>query len=347
MGSKNKTLNEAKQNPKDEFYRQMSDIELELQHYKEQFKNKIVYCNCDNPEKSNFCKYFLNNFERLGLRELISTHINHNGRSFVRITTSGGNVIEDIKLSGNGDFRSDECVNLLKQSDIIVTNPPFSLFRNYVKLLMQYNKKFIIWGNLNAVVYKEFFPYIQSGDIWLGSIVNKSCYFEIPNNYEKYDSKYTSLMNDGKKYAKVASITVFTNLELNKDYSDFVLKSQYDAMKHKKYDNYNVINVDRVIDIPIDYYGVIGVPITMLGKYHPGSSKSGVLNEGYLSGDLSVHFDIIGIACGNSWANYRETLMKLGFKPDMKYGGGLGIGIINGKPKYARIFIKRKNGENK
>ena len=347
MVSKNKTLNEAKQNPKDEFYTQMSDIELELQHYKEQFKNKIVYCNCDNPEKSNFWKYFLNNFEKLGLKKLISTYINHNGRSLARIVTSGGKHVKDIKLLGNGDFRSDECVNLLKQADIIVTNPPFSLFRDYIKLIMQYDKKFIVWGNLNAIVYKEFFPYIQSGDIWLGSIVNKSCYFEIPKDYEKYDIKYTDLMNNGKKYAKVASITVFTNLKLSKDYSDFVLKSRYDDVKHKKYDNYSAINVDKVVDIPIDYYGVIGAPITILSKYHPHSNISGISSKGYLSGDLSVHFDIVGIACGNSWANYRKTLVELGFKPEMRYGGGLGIGIINGKPKYARIFIKRKNGENK
>ena len=347
MKSRNKILNEAKINPKDEFYTQMSDIELELQHYKEQFKNKIVYCNCDNPETSNFWKYFLSNFEKLGLKKLISTYINHNGRSFVRIATSGGKQVKDVKLLCNGDFRSDECVNLLKQADIIVTNPPFSLFRDYIKLVMQYDKKFIIWGNLNAVVYKEFFPYIQSGDIWLGSIVNKSCHFEIPKDYEKYDIKYTDLMNNGKKYAKVASITVFTNLKLSKDYSDFVLKSRYDEVRHKKYDNYNAINVDKVVDIPIDYYGVIGVPITMLGRYHPRSNKGSTLSEGYLSGDLSVHFDIVGIACGNSWVNYRETLVSLGFKPEMKYGGGLGIGIIDGKPKYSRIFIKRKNGENK
>ena len=347
MKSRNKILNEAKINPKDEFYTQMSDIEFELQHYKEHFKDKVVYCNCDNPDESNFWKYFLNNFKKLGLKKLISTYINHNGRSFARIATSGGKLIEDVKLLSNGDFRSDECVDLLKQADIIVTNPPFSLFRDYIKLVMQYDKKFIVWGNLNAVVYKEFFPYIRSGDIWLGSIVNKSCYFEIQKDYEKYDVKYTDLVNDGKKYAKVASITVFTNLKLSKDYSDFVLKSKYDEMKHKKYDNYNAINVDKVVDIPIDYYGVIDTPITILSRYHPHSNTGGISSEGHLSGDLSVHFDIVGIACGNSWANYRETLVLLRFKPEMKYGGGLGIGIIDGKPKYARIFIKRKNGENK
>ena len=150
-------------------------------------------------------------------------------------------------------------------------------------------------------------------------------------------------MNDGKKYAKVASITVFTNLKLSKDYSDFVLKSKYDEMKHKKYDNYNAINVDKVVDIPIDYYGVIGAPITILGRYHPHSNMGSISSDGYLSGDLSVHFDIVGIACGNSWVNYRETLVSLGFKPEMRYGGGLGIGLINGKSKYARIFIKRKD----
>lgn len=331
----NKNLSRAKKNKNDEFYTQRNDVENELSRYEKHFKDKIILCNCDDPYESMFWFYFHKKFNSLGLKKLISTHYNEGGKSF-KLEYIGGNdndiyVGGKTDLEGDGDFRSDECIELLKECDIVVTNPPFSLFREYVAQLIEYEKDFIVWGNINAITYKEIFPLIKDEKMWLGYLANSTCYFRIPDSYEKWDEKHTEKMNDGNKYAKVPSITVFTNLDIPKKHHplDLVFFYEDKPEKYPKYDNYDVIEVSRVANIPADYEGVMGVPITFLDKYCPDQ------------------FEVVGIACGNSWANYTKTLKALNFNPNIKYGGGLGSGIVNGKAKYARILIRNKNPKTK
>lgn len=237
------------------------DIENELQHYPGAFEGKIVYCNCDNPEWSNFWKYFHLNFEKLGLKKLISTHyekdVEANGHPY-KMEYEGGNdadITAGVKtsLEGNGDFASDECIKVLNEADVVVTNPPFSEFRPYVVILMENNKNFIIWGNNNAIGYKDIFPFLKNNKIWLGHIANKTCKFRIPASYEKYDKKTTEKMNDGNKYCSVNSVSVFTNIDLEERHKEITLTEKYDPQKHLNYDNYQAINVDRCKEISYDY----------------------------------------------------------------------------------------------
>lgn len=212
-----------------------------------------------------------------------------------------------------GDFRSNECITLLKQADIVVTNPPFSLFREYVAQLEEYQKKYVIWGNINAVTYKEIFPLILNNKLWLGFTVNATKVFQIPDYYEKWDEKVTARMADGNRYGKVPSITVFTNLDIKKRHEELVLWQKYNSDKYPKYDNYDAINVDKVMDIPCDYDGVMGVPITFMDKYNPDQ------------------FEIIDGIGRYSVMNNEET------KKEGKY-----LSMINGKAKFFRIIIKKK-----
>lgn len=314
------SLDDAKKNKNDEFYTQLGDIENELKHYKEHFKNKIVFCNCDDPRESNFFKYFVKNFNRLGLKKLIITaYINSliaKGKRNVVYKISI-NKLEDIndydlitdefidkiikkhrkKLYGDkkyqaGDFRSTECVELLKQADIIVTNPPFSLFREYVAQLVKHNKKFLIIGNKNSISYKEIFTYIKQNKIWLG--FTSPCEFFTIETGRKVKTK------------KVQGLTRwFTNLEHKKRHEELDLYKKYNSQEYPKYDNYNAINVDKTTDIPYDYYEPMGVPITFLDKYNP------------------KQFEILG-----QMANTRVDEYNFGYP------------FINGERKYARIIIK-------
>ena len=267
-----KNLKKAKDAKNDEFYTQLTDVSKELMHYKKHFKNKVVYCNCDDPTWSAFWKYFHQNFKELGLKKLISTHYDKNKPTYKMIYEGGDdNDIEagvKTTLEGNGDFRNAECVELLKETDIVVTNPPFSLFRDYIAQLMEYGKKFIVWSNINAITYKNFFPLLKDGKVWVGYLFNKTCVFRVGEGY-KYDEKITQQMNDGYKYGKVPSIATFTNLDIKKSYEDLILLKNYNPDKYPKYDNYDAINVDKVTEIPCDYDGVMGVPITFLGKFNP------------------------------------------------------------------------------
>lgn len=331
----NKNLAKAKSAKKDEFYTSLNDVENEMCRYEKHFEGKTVFCNCDDPYESSFWFYFHKRFKSLGLKKLVATHYNERGKSF-KLEYMGGddnNIYSGVKteLNNDGDFRSEECIELLKEADIVVTNPPFSLFREFMALLVEHDKDFIVWGNVNAVTYKEIFPLIKEEKVWFGYLVNKTCYFKIPDHYDKWDEKYTEKMNDGNKYAKVPSITVFTNLDIPKRHQplDLVFYYEDEPEKYPKYENYDVIEISKVKDIPADYEGVMGVPITFFGKYCP------------------EQFEIIGIACGNSWANYTKTLKALSFNPNIKYGGGLGSGIVNGKAKYARILIRNKNSRTK
>ena len=281
--SQNKNLNKAKFNKKDEFYTQLSDIERELKHYKKHFKGKVVYCNCDDPRVSNFFHYFSYNFEKLGLKKLITTcYQNKNTESFSQNDTEQAVYLEyygdknnnrtpdpkeiEVKeLKGDGDFRSEESIELLKQADIVVTNPPFSLFRDYVSQLIEYKKNFIIVGHQNAVKYKEIFHLIRSNEIWLGFGFKGGAAHFINKHYEDYATATDK--KDGM--IRVSGVHWFTNLDINKRHEDLILYKEYSPEEYPKYENLDAININKTKDIPIDYTGMMGVPITFMDKYNP------------------------------------------------------------------------------
>ena len=273
MANNSKKLSMARKAKNDEFYTQLSDIEKELRHYKEYFRDKVIFCNCDDPETSNFWKYFELNFTQLGLKKLIATHYETAKPSYklelVRDVNGDGNIdsLDIIKtgLKQNGDFRSDECVEILKEADIVVTNPPFSLFREYIAQLMEYDKKFIIIGNQNAVTYKEIFPLFKENRMWLGYGFKGGAAHFINRHYEDY-----AAAGDHKEgMIRVSGVVWFTNLNIKKRHEDIILYRTYDEESYPKYDNYDAINVDKTKDIPCDYYEVMGVPITFMDKYNP------------------------------------------------------------------------------
>ena len=293
--SRNKRLHNANKSKKDEFYTQMIDIEKELKNYKEHFKGKIVFCNCDDPQYSNFWKYFELNFINLGLKKLIATYYNETSSSY-KLELEG--IIEDniiklkktkTKLIGNGDFRSDECIDILKESDIIVTNPPFSLFREYIAQLIKYDKKFIVLGNQNAITYKEIFKLIKNNEIWLGeSIHSGDREFRVPDEYPVKTSSFR-IGENGEKYIKVSGVRWFTNLDYKARHKDLILYKTYNEHEYPKYDNYNAINVSKTKEIPLDYDGVIGVPITFMDKYNPSQFEIIQFRKGDDGKDLSIN----------------------------------------------------------
>tara|TARA_B100000902_G_scaffold387181_1_gene430890 strand:+ start:517 stop:1569 length:1053 start_codon:yes stop_codon:yes gene_type:complete len=297
----NKNLHKAKANKKDEFYTQLSDIERELKHYKKHFKNKVVYCNCDDPRVSNFFHYFSNNFEKLGLKKLITTcyknqkidlFSQHDSEQAIYLEYTGdknGNNMADTNeigiksLKGDGDFRSSECIELLKEADIVVTNPPFSLFREYLSQLIEYNKKFIIVGHQNAITYKDVFTLIKENKIWLGYGFKGGAAHFINNHYQDY-----ATAGDHKEgMIRVSGVVWFTNLDINKRHENMILYKKYASEEYPVYDNYNAINVDKTKDIPIDYYGHMGVPITYLNKYNPEQFQIIGQGQGKLYRDLT------------------------------------------------------------
>ena len=289
---KNKNLHKAKKEKNDEFYTQLADIERECYKYKDLFKDKIIYCNCDDARESNFFKYFSMNFEFFGLKKLITTGYKANGHGVAFIyegDKNGNKVVDDeeiqiINLEGDGDFKSSECIEFLKQADIVITNPPFSLFREYIAQLMKYDKKFLILGNYNAVTYKEIFPYIKNNKIWLGIHSNITMEFAMPDSYRKYDR-----IENGVKIGKVPSICWFTNLPNKKRTESLDLYKKYNPKEYPQYDNYDAINVNKVADIPMDYDGVMGVPITFLDKYNPNQFKIIRFRKGNDDKDLSIN----------------------------------------------------------
>lgn len=285
----NKNLHRAKAAKNDEFYTLLSDIEEELRHYPEgTFKDKIVYCNCDDGFQSKFWEFFHLNFSRLGLKRLIATGYKK-GEQAYKYEYDGGDGLgwssdirleecEITKLEGDGDFRNAECIEILKKADIVVTNPPFSLFREYLDQLMEYEKKFIIWGNMNAAASKNIFPLIKENKIWPGFKFGKPTAFIVPDSSTKWDEKYTAKMNDGHKYDTLRMIAVYTNIPIQKRRERLITEQLWreyckDPNFFPKYDNYDAINTDRVVDIPIDYFGTIGVPITFLDRYNPEEFK--------------------------------------------------------------------------
>lgn len=288
----NDSLHKASKEKNDEFYTQISDIENELKHYKKHFKNKIVFCNCDDPDWSNFWKYFHLNFEYLGLKKLITTHYDASEPTYM-MEYEGGNdadtsVGKITPLKQNGDFRSPECIELLKSADIVVTNPPFSLFREYIGQLMEYKKKFVIIGNMNAITYKEIFPLIQNNQLWLGNGFKAgNAYFKIPDSAVSSYAK--GVYDETTGLVKFRNCTWFTNLDIAKRHEPIDLVEKYSADKYPKYDNYDGINVDKTLDIPVDYDGVMGVPISFLDKYCPEQFEIIKFRKGDDDKDLSVN----------------------------------------------------------
>lgn len=273
-----KNLYNAKQQKKDEFYTQLADIENELKHYKDQFRGKVVFCNCDDPEESNFVKYFSMNFEHLGLKKLIATHYKE-ANLFTReqpykLEYTGdkdGNRMPDpdefmTEMISDGDFRSKECIELLKEADIVVTNPPFSMFREHLRQLEKYDKKFLIIGNTNALTYKEIFKLVKDNKLRTGyTNFNVGMFFIVPDDWEQFHH----IDNNGKKIARVSTSCWFTNLEVEKHHENITLYKRYSPEEYPKYENYDAIEVSKVSEIPMDYDGSIGVPITFIDKYNP------------------------------------------------------------------------------
>ncbi|MDI9314141.1 MAG: adenine-specific methyltransferase EcoRI family protein [Hydrotalea sp.] len=332
---KNSNLRKAAREKNDEFYTQLVDIEKEIKNYKEYLAGKVVLCNCDDPEKSNFWKYFYMNFDLIGLKKLISTHYKPStildiSEQAYKLEYDGKEIIR-TNLRGEGDFRSEECVDILKQADVVCTNPPFSLFREYVKQLMDYEKKFLIIGNMNAITYKEVFLLIKNNKMWLGVDNNGTKWFRVPDHYDIATESRKKIEN-GIKFFSMGSVMWFTNLDNKKRHEDLTLGKKYNKTDYPKYDNYDAINVDKTSDIPVDYDGAMGVPITFLDKYNPDQ------------------FEIVGLGISNSGLDigvrpykpehkkYRKEIQKRG-----AVDGDLYM-MVNGEVEvpYARIIIKKK-----
>ena len=431
--SKNTNLHQAKSAKNDEFYTTKETVEAELKNYWPHFKNKIVYCNCDDPYESEFFKYFMIRFNLLKLKGLFATCYEgsqvsqHQLQLFddeeqkgipykieiyqedidLLLTENNGELSQNTikkyikehkkaeQLKGDGSFDSSECLEMLEMADLAITNPPFSMFRQYCEMLQKYHKKFIIWGNNNAITYKEIFPLIKENKMWLGYTANKTCVFKMPPSYEKWDEKLTAKYNDGFKYGKVPAISVFTNLDIPKRHDNLILYKTYSPEAYPHYDNYDAINVDRVSDIPCDYCeswgvtqeeyaripekslweitrevnhenqkilfvipangtklrdelhehtekyrekieeelgkaiycsGCIGVPITVLDKYNPEQFE--ILNPNDLRVDKPQNEPIIANA---GMQECRNAILA----------PGADGWHINGKRKYARIFMRK------
>ncbi len=346
----NSNLHMSRSDKADEFYTQLPLIENELKHYKGHFKDKVVFCNCDDPYESNFFKYFAINFNSLGLKKLIATcyigsPIANTQLSLfdyesaedkttkaphkieiteVKDETGDGRVgLADVeyllrnkknaltRLDDDGDFRSAECIELLKQADIVVTNPPFSLFREYMAQLMEYKKNFLIVGNQNAITYLEIFPLIRDNKVWLG-YNNGHFWFAVPDTYEEKATDF-KIDENGQKWRRMGNICFFTNLDIEKRHEDMTLFRMYSPEVYPKYDNYDAIEVGKTADIPCDYYGVMGVPVTFMQYYNPNQ------------------FEILGTSANGQVS---ESVKISGFKI---YNNP----FIAGVPKYQRVFIRR------
>ena len=352
MGNSNKNLRKSKCEKNDEFYTQLSDIENELCHYTEHFSGKVVYCNCDDPRVSNFFHYFLYNFERLGLKKLIASCYKNQARDIFTLhdperatwieykgNTQDGKVpdVGDIgirEFTGDGDFRSAECVELLKQADIVVTNPPFSLFSEYVSQLVKYNKKFLIVGSQNAITYKDIFPLIQDNRMRLGVTPSRGMLFDVP---EGYAQELVVAAKEGRAYRVVEGVikvqlgnTVwFTNLDYKKRYEELTLYKTYSPEQYPTYDNYDAINVDRTVEIPIDWDGVMGVPITFLDKYNP------------------EQFTIVGMTDRGNSSGLKTKKYTLEDSPNSDNLNSSGVIRVGDKYRivYARILIRRATSQ--
>tara|TARA_B000000532_G_C18875459_1_gene410388 strand:+ start:255 stop:1301 length:1047 start_codon:yes stop_codon:yes gene_type:complete len=346
MANENKALGEAKKNKKDEFYTQLQDIERELKNYKNHFEGKVVYCNCDDPRVSNFFHYFSYNFEHLGLKKLIATCYKSQSidlfsandcEKAVYLEYFGDknkNKIPDLEeiqvnyLKGDGDFRSLECIELLKEADIVVTNPPFSLFREYISQLIEYKKDFLIIGHQNAVKYKEIFPLMRDNKIWLGFGFKGSAGHFINDTYENYAT--ASDKKDGM--IRVSGVHWFTNLDIKKRHEDLILYKKYTPEEYPKYENFDAINVDVTKEIPSDYQGLMGVPITFMDKYNPDQFE--IIGVGIAK--LGLEIGILPYKPEHK--KYRKEIQKRGAVDGDLYMMKDGEVVV----PYSRIIIKNK-----
>lgn len=340
MASANANLHKAKDAKNDEFYTQLTDVAKELMHYKAHFKDKIVFCNCDDPTWSAFWKYFHLNFAELGLKKLISTHYDREEATYKMEYTGGDdNDIEvgvKTPLEGNGDFRNKECLDLLDECDIVVTNPPFSLFREYVAVLMEHQKKFLIIGNKKAITYKEFFPLLKDDEVWIGC--NSPSEFSTPDGVTK----------------KLNGLTRwFTNLDVAKRHEKLILWKNYTPEEYPKYDNYDAINVDKVSEIPVDYDSVMGVPITFMDKYNPEQfeiigllqsstdEQAGIPNLRYYNDFKEMRQDMSFTGASGGKANGNPVIKEKPIKGNFLYNP---ITKEYVHSVYARIAIRKKAG---
>ena len=382
----NKRLDNAKRNKADEFYTQLVDIELEMKHYRDQFKGKTVFCNCDDPYESNFFKYFAMNFNFLGLKKLIATCYAGSPIANRQLSLFDNEPIDDkttgsahkivitevndenkdgavdladvewlcrnkkntlTRLKGDGDFRSEECLELLREADIVVTNPPFSLFREYVAKLIEYEKKFVIIGNVNAISYKDIFQLIKNNQIWLGaSIHSGDREFRVPDIYP-LDASGCRVDEDGTKYIRVKGVRWFTNMDYQQRHDELVLFERYNSEKYPNYENYNAINVDVTAEIPYDYDGIMGVPLTFLDKYSPDQFEIiGLGITGSCDFTSNRKMDILdadGNSTGRTTFNAKGTLYKRYNPKTDKHPAfkDSETGVLYSSI-YARILIRRK-----
>lgn len=385
----NKALGKAKDAKKDEFYTQLPDIEAELKHYRAFFKGKTVFCNCDDPYESNFFKYFALHFNDLSLKKLIATSYGgspvagnefdmfedqgqeqyiSNARAYKVVMTElkdvTGDGAEDLKdvrelikhriryLNGDGDFRSPESIELLKEADVVVTNPPFSLFREYVAQLMEYKKHFLIIGNVNAITYKEIFPFLKNNQIWLGaSIHSGDRAFYVPDNYSLDAAGCGIEPKTGRKFIRVKGVRWFTNIDYEEHHEELILYKHYSPEEYPKYDNYDAIEVSKTADIPMDYDGVMGVPITFLDKYSPEQFEI----IGLLQSSTDEQAGIPNLRFYNEFREMKQDMTftgasggKANGNPVLKGKSRKGNFLFNEKTKefvhsaYARIVIRRK-----
>lgn len=372
-GHTNASLNAANKAKNDEFYTLLTDIEKEMRYYRKHFKGKTVLCNCDDPFESNFFKYFVLNFNRLGLKKLIATcyatspiagqqlslfdvvggEEEQRNKPYKAVVTKVYDVTGDggvdmfdvaelfkthenelVELEGDGDFRSEECLALLDEADIVVTNPPFSLFREYVATLMEHEKKFIIIGNSNAITYKEVFPLIMQDRLWLGVTRSGtgSMWFRITDDFPV---KSGQKVENGVRYQTIGNSAWFTNLDVKKRHEEIILVKRYSPEEYPHYDNYDAVEVSKVVNIPCDYAGIMGVPITFLGKYNPDQ------------------FEIVGM-CENLDLYGLKTRVYTSEECHRRYFELFGkpgtydlnaAGVVNGKKVYQRILIRNRNPE--
>ena len=357
-----KNLHSAKINKRDEYYTQLKDIEDEVKHYKDQFENKTILCNCDDPTISNFFHFFSHNFEHYKLKKLITTCYKSQERDLFSEKNSSSAIYleyygdkngdkvpnpEEIgikKYKGDGDFRSEECIELLKEADIVITNPPFSLFRPYFEQLISYKKKFLILGHLGSIGYKEIFPHLQNNKVFLGTNNGGDKWFRVNSEYTTNTQSHEKFI-DGKKYFKMRNIGWFTNLKVKKRNEKLILYKKYNKKDYPHYDNYDAIEVSKVAEIPVDYDGIMGVPITFLNVYNPNQFEILGLSQkfGYGLESHKLYNDYFEVRPDGSKTG--STGKKTNGNPVMK-GRSKGNYFSNGKnvvhSLYTRIFIKIK-----
>ena len=364
----NKTLRKAGKAKNDEFYTQLNDVEKELKHFKDQFRGKIVYCNCDDPFESNFFKYFAANFNELQIKKLITTSfvkspivgqqlslfdiegLKPTGQGPFKIEivevpdfdNDGAISLDDVEsllrsnkniatpLRGDGDFRSEECVELLKEADIVVTNPPFSLFREFIAQLEKYEKNYLVIGNTNSLTYKEIFRLIKEDRLRTGyTNFNVGMFFAVPDSWKQFHH----IDDNGRKIARVSTACWFTNLDVLKHREELVLYKKYDPEFYPKYENYDAINVDKYTDIPNDYDGAMGVPVTFVDKYNPEQFE--ILGLGISNSGLEIGVK----AYSKEHKKYRKEIQKRGAVDGDLYMIKDGEVVV----PYARILIRKKS----